>query len=61
MPKPCGGLPADGLQLAADDAELVADLAAKEDEGNDGDDGDQREDECIFCEALAILVVTKSG
>ena len=43
--------------VVADDAELVADLAAEEDAGDDGDDGDECEDECVFGEALAVLVV----
>ena len=45
------------LHGVADDAELVADLAAQEEEGDDRDDRDQGEDECIFGEALSSLTV----
>ena len=33
------------------------DLATKEDEGRDRDDGDQGEDQGVLSEALAILIV----
>ena len=48
--------PATDWSWRADDAQLVADLAAQEDEGDDGDDGDECKDEGVFREALAILV-----
>ena len=48
---------ADVLERVADDAELVADLAAEEDQGDDGDDGDESEDQCVFGKALAVVVV----
>ena len=41
-------------------AELVADLAAQEDQGDDGDDGDEREDQCVFGETLAFLVRSRN-
>ena len=37
---------------------LLADLAAEEHERDDGDDGDEREDECVFGETLTLLVTT---
>ena len=56
-PWPVGadGLAGDRLELGADDAELVADLAAQEDEGDDGDDGDECKDEGVLGEALAVV------
>ena len=46
----------DRIERAADDAQLVADLAAEEEQGDDGDDGDESKDECVFREALAVFV-----
>jgi hypothetical protein len=42
------------MDRASDDAELVADLAAKEDERDNGDDGNECEDECVFSETLTV-------
>src|SRR5580765_271924 len=53
----CGApaaLTGDGVDRAADDAELVADLAAQEEESDDGDDCDQGNDECVFGQSLAV-------
>jgi hypothetical protein len=47
----------DGLKLRADDAELVAQLTAHEEEGDDGDDRDKSKDECVFGKTLTIFVV----
>jgi len=49
----------DGLELATDDAELAADLAAHEDQRDDRDDCDKGENECVFGETLAPLVIAE--
>jgi len=48
----------DGVERASDVAELVAHLAAHEDQGDDGEDRDESENECIFGQTLAPLVTT---
>jgi hypothetical protein len=45
----------DGLDRAADDAELVADLGAHEHEGDDCDDCDESKDECVFGQSLTVV------
>ena len=40
-------------------AQLVADLASQEQERHDRDNRDQGEDECVFGETLAILVIAR--
>ena len=45
-----------GLDRVADGAQDLADLATQEDEGDDRNDGDQRQDECVFREALALFI-----
>ena len=42
-----------------DGAQELADIAAKEDQGDDRDDGDEGEDECVFGEALTLLVANE--
>jgi hypothetical protein len=42
-------------EVVADVAEDVRDLIAEEDHRDDDRDGDDRDDECIFDEALAFL------
>lgn len=44
-----------GLDRLSDGAQNLADLAAEEDQGDDGEDRDKREDECVFGEALTVL------
>ena len=44
-----------------DGAQHLRDLAAEEDQGNDGDDGDKNEDECVFGEALTLLAASEEG
>src|SRR5437868_1651967 len=55
------GSAAHRLELAADRAELVADLAAQEDEGDDRDDRDEGEDQRVLREALAFLVLAEGS
>lgn len=45
----------------ADDAQLVADLAAEEEQGDDGDNGDESKDECVFREALTCFLSSNLG
>ena len=47
-------LRSDGFQLTSDDAQLVADLAAHEDQGNDRNDRDEGENKSVFSKALAV-------
>src|SRR5512135_1999659 len=47
------------LDGRADRAQDRADLAAQEEEGDDGHDGDEGKDECVLGKALAFLVTTK--
>ena len=49
------------LDGAADRAEDLADLAAQEDEGDDRNDGDQGEDQCVLGKTLAVLVPTEES
>jgi hypothetical protein len=42
-------------EVVADVAEDVRDLVAKEDHGNDDRDRNDRDDECIFDQALTVL------
>ena len=49
----------DRFELATDDAQLVADLAAQEDQGDDGDDGDKSKDKSVFSETLTVVVSTE--
>src|SRR5262245_33415723 len=51
----CDGSVLDRFEGAADDAELVADLAAQENQGNDRDDRDECKDECVFGQTLALV------
>jgi hypothetical protein len=44
------------LDRVADVAEDAADLAAQENEGDDSNDRDEREDQCVLGETLARLV-----
>src|SRR5215210_1156192 len=44
------------IDRATDHAELVADLASEKQERDDGQDGDESKDECIFGEALTVDV-----
>jgi hypothetical protein len=53
----CQGLVGE-LDGAPDRAQDRADLAAQEEEGHDGDDGDKSEDECVFRETLACFLAT---
>src|SRR5262245_46159630 len=46
----------DGVQCAAHDAELVADLAAEVQERDDGDDCDKCKDQRVLGKALAVFV-----
>ena len=44
------------LDRVADVAQNGADLTAQEEQGDDGDDRDEGEDECVFGEALSLIV-----
>src|SRR5918997_1434772 len=49
------------LDGRADLAQDRADLAAEEDQGDDRDDRDQGEDQCVLGQALALLVAADRG
>src|SRR6266576_5097085 len=50
----------DGIERAADDAQLVADLGPEIEQSDDCDDGDKCKDEGIFREALALFAMMES-
>ena len=49
------------LERVPNMAELVADLAPEEEKGNDRHDGNEPQDECVFREALPVLIEPRQG